>query len=330
VAGKKDGITGRKNGKDIGMGDAGMVGDMRKSAGNMIGAAKETGRRDIAGDRSGAADVDDRPGLGITDRTGKTKSTGGAGGGNRAGTREAEASLLTLKPVGLSRGFALNVPPPSWKKPVAAPDSPGQKKKKAAGRKTSFYAGILGAPDLTMVKYQSVKHTGFNIGILLGYNINRKWAVETGVYLDRKKYYTEGEYFNAKNIYLQPGYKLLNADGSCNMVEVPVNLRYNLNPDSKTKWFGTAGLSTYFMTRESYAFDWTDGTWNGSGFGTYKKPSQYWFSVINLSFGLEQRLGKGGFLRIEPYWRIPTRGMGTGSLPIMSTGLNIGYTHKLW
>jgi hypothetical protein len=60
------------------------------------------------------------------------------------------------------------------------------------------------------------------------------------------------------------------------------------------------------------------------------KPSQYWFSIVNLSAGFEQHIGKIGNLRLEPYVRIPLSGIGTGKLPILSAGLNIGFTHQLW
>jgi hypothetical protein len=98
------------------------------------------------------------------------------------------------------------------------------------------------------------------------------------------------------------------------------------------RWFGTAGLSTYFMSKEKYTYaydyNWTGPTdyshWN------INKPSQYWFSILNLSAGFEQRIGKIGNLRLEPYVRVPLSGIGTGRLSIMSAGLNIGFTHQLW
>jgi hypothetical protein len=116
------------------------------------------------------------------------------------------------------------------------------------------------------------------------------------------------------------------------MWEIPLNVRYNFNPNGKTKWFATAGLSTYLMTKENYNYQYGWNGWGPTWDSSYstKKPSQYPFSVINVSFGFEQRLGKVGNLRIEPYARIPLSGLGTGKLPILSTGVNIGFTRQLW
>jgi hypothetical protein len=205
--------------------------------------------------------------------------------------------------------------------------------KKSIGKSSFFYAGLLAAPDLSTVKMQAVKGVGTTAGLLLGYQFNPSWAVETGIYLDRKKYYTEGEYFNTKNGPVLYGY-LNNVNGICNMIELPINVRYNLGTGQKMKWFATAGMSTYLMSNESYVYELMPTT--GSGVGgvwdakwTNKKPSQYFFSVINVSVGFEQKLGKIGNLRLEPYLRIPVSGIGSGSLPIMSAGLNIGITRKI-
>jgi hypothetical protein len=197
-------------------------------------------------------------------------------------------------------------------------------------RQASFYVGLLGAPDLSTVKMQSVKSVGTTFGLLLGYNINPKWAIESGLYLDRKKYYTEGEYFSRKNINVGPNVNISNVDGTCNMWEIPLNIRYNFGQGEKMKWFATAGLSTYLMTKEhySYVFQNATGSWPYSK--QYNTHSNYLFSVFDLSIGYEQKIGKIGNLRLEPYLRVPLSGIGTGSLPIMSAGLNIGITRRIW
>ena len=211
--------------------------------------------------------------------------------------------------------------------PVAKNTDPAKPKKP----KTSYlYAGILGAPDISTVKMQSVKGVGATFGVLVGYAFNPRWSIETGAYVDRKSYYTEGEYFDKSVLPIYGSSKLLNVDGTCYMWEIPLNVRYTFNPDAKTKWFATAGLSTYLMSKEKYNYTYEQGTWYGQKTWNNNKPSQYPFSIVNLSGGFEQRLGKVGNLRVEPYMRLPLQGIGTGKLPIMSAGVNIGITRRLW
>ena len=239
-------------------------------------------------------------------------------------------ALLDLRraPIGGGYNVVVDVVAPK----AAAADNSVPPVKKQSRKGSHGYIGILGAPDFSTVKYQSMKGVGTTFGLLLGYSFNDRWAVETGLYLDRKRYYTEGEYFNTKALNWPPGYNLLNVDGTCYMWEIPLNIRYNFNKSERMKWFATAGLSTYLMTKESYSYQYT--AWSGGPTDEndwkFKTPSQYWFSIVNLSAGYEQRLGKIGNLRLEPYVRLPLSGIGTGRLPIMSAGLNIGFTRRLW
>lgn len=243
-----------------------------------------------------------------------------------AAERVPSFSILNYQRAPTSGRGALDVTVKANNTVVSIKDSSKNKKTKN-NHQRYLYAGLLVAPDLSTVKFQSVKGTGTTFGVLLGYQLSGEWAIETGAYYDHKKYYTDGEYFKGN---YNPAYKLLNVDGACNMWEIPVNVRYNLHSGEKTKWFATTGLSTYLMTKENYVstYMYNGNTWDYAW--GQKKSSQYWFSIVNLSIGYEQKLGKIGNLRLEPYLRIPLRGMGSGSLPIMSAGLNVGITRRIW
>jgi hypothetical protein len=67
-----------------------------------------------------------------------------------------------------------------------------------------FYAGIVGAVDGTTIKFQKIEEAGYSYGILLGYQFNRRWSIETGLNKNRKYYYSEGQYFNTSHLYM-PG-----------------------------------------------------------------------------------------------------------------------------
>lgn len=261
-------------------------------------------------------------------------TTATSAGVNQSGkARQLLYSHLDLRRVPTAGGYNLVVNVTAPPTPVDSSSS-GKKKTTASVAKKSahVYVGILGAPDLSTVKFQSTKGVGSTFGVLLGYSFNDRWAIESGVYLDRKRYYTGGEYFNKEGVRTYPNTNLLTVDGTCYMWEIPINLRYNFNTSPRMKWFATAGLSTYLMTKENYSYQY-QYTWGGSvedGAWNLKKPSQYWFSVVNISAGFEQRLGKIGNLRLEPYLRLPLSGIGTGRLPILSAGLNIGITRQLW
>jgi hypothetical protein len=281
------------------------------------------------------------------------KSYSGTAGKNPGGVPNADVAKETGSPKGAApvkdlAGNGGSVPAGNPRKDTSArkdltsvkvqvlqKDSTAQKpaavaKAKAKGKNQHyFYTGILVAPDLSTVKFQSVKGMGYTTGILVGYSFGPRWSIETGAYLDMKKYYTDGQYFSKKKIQALWGLDIQNVDGSCNMIEIPLNARYNLNTSEKRKWFVTTGLATYLMYKEQYNFQILSSSgYSWSNPHTYHNPSQSWFSQISLSMGYEQKLGKVGNLRLEPYLRIPLAGIGTGSLPITSAGLNIGLTHS--
>ncbi len=275
-----------------------------------------------------------------TAKDGSTANAGGstvaAAGGSTvaaAGVPDPRYAGLLTQRAAVGGGVALTVNVQGRMGATATVAGKNNLQKLSQKKQTSFYIGLLASPDLSTVKMQSIKGVGTTFSFLLGYNINRNWAIETGLSLDRKKYFTEGEYFSKEHLNLYPGYSLLNVDGLCNMWELPINVRYNFGQgNSKMRWFATAGMSTYFMSKENYSYQ-TENMATGAvgGFShTFAHPTQYPFSVINLSMGYEQSLGKIGNLRLEPYLRVPLAGIGTGSLPIMSAGLNIGITRRIW
>jgi hypothetical protein len=299
-----------------------------KGAGNGVsGGGKVRSLRTTSGYKSGGEEVGDGSGKRVVDGSDVTQSSG-AGPKGADVDHELVLALLDLRRAPTGGGYHVDVDVVA---PKAAPDSTVPAAKKQNKKSSHGYIGVLGAPDFSTVHFQSMKGVGTTFGVLLGYSFNKRWAVETGLSLDRKRYYTAGEYFSTEKVTMPTGYtKLLNVDGTCNMWEIPVNVRYNFTTSPRMKWFATAGLSTYLMTSENYEYQ-VRNNWNTvDSYWDIHKPSRYWFSIVNLSAGFEQRIGKIGNLRLEPYVRIPLSGIGTGNLPILSAGLNIGITRQLW
>lgn len=231
-------------------------------------------------------------------------------------------SLNELSPTIVGRKLNLLIDP-------VAQDS---KKPVTVSRRKLFYIGLMGGVDATTVKFQKIENAGTSYGLLLGYQFNKKWSVEGGAYVEKKYYYTEGTYFNASKIYpnMPANYWLDNISGNCKMVEVPVSFKYNLSSQKKSSWFATMGTSSYFMKSQRYLYDYYYGS--TSSYGRHEKditkPSKNFFSNLSLSAGYTHRLGNFGDLRLEPYLKVPVTGIGVGSLPLFSGGMQIGVTRK--
>lgn len=204
------------------------------------------------------------------------------------------------------------------------------KKANAIKKEKRFYAGVMIGPDASTVKLQSINNIGLSTGIIVGYQLNKKLSIETGLMWDKKYYYSDGKYFNTKNLTLPPTVTIQDLDGNCNMVELPVNLRYIFKSSGKITWTSSLGFSSYLMKNENYEYTYDNSGSIYQRYKTYNTPSDFWFSMMNLSIGYNRKLGKIGDLRIEPFIKIPLKGVGIGALPITSTGINIGLTRKLF
>jgi hypothetical protein len=194
-----------------------------------------------------------------------------------------------------------------------------------------FYAGVVGGIDVSTVKFQSVKNTGYTAGILLGYQLNKKLSVESGFLFDKKFYYTDGKDFSTKRLIIYPNWTILNVTGSCFMFELPINIKYNWTSTTNSNWFSTFGVSSYFMKKENYNCSLESPGWiPWSQPESYSNSSVNWFGVINLSGGYMHTIGKAGSLRVEPYLKIPVQGLGVGNLSIWSTGIYVSFVKKLF
>jgi len=191
-----------------------------------------------------------------------------------------------------------------------------------------FYAGFMTGVDMSSIHFKSIR-TGSSKGILLGYALNKKWSVESGLFWDTKRVYDDGSFFNPPGNNSATGITITDVNGKSRIYEVPVNIKYTII-QGKGKLFTTAGLSSYFMRSENYDYEYTiNNQPGGHNYLNYKNATKNLFSVANLSLGYTQKVGAAGSIRIESYLKLPLNNIGVGKMPIMSTGLNVGFIKKL-
>ena len=218
----------------------------------------------------------------------------------------------------------------SSKEEIQENDSLALKPQNHKGKK--FYAGIVGGADLTTVKFQKISDIGYGAGIILGYDLNSHWSIEAGVLTTKKFYYTRGEYFSTYKLNLPGNTKIKYVDGNCQMIEIPVAVKYSFNSTAKNGWFVTAGVSSLLMKKENYDYMYL---YLNSGnqvnhFKSYKNSSKDWISTFQLSGGYTFSLKQMVDIRFEPYVQLPIKSVGYGDLPLNSAGLRIGITKKLF
>lgn len=188
-----------------------------------------------------------------------------------------------------------------------------------------FYIGLVAAPDVSTVKFAGVQSPLLSVGVTFEYRLTNRLRLSTGLLRAPKQYtarrgdYDWGAYHN---LVYQHNFEYV--DGNCTVLDVPLNLRYDLLARPQYRVFGSAGLSSYFMQREEYSYDWVDQ----NGPGAWKKyvtnESHNLLGIMNLSFGYERSLGTRWSLQAEPYLKVPLNGVGIGKVQLVSGGVFFG------
>jgi len=191
-----------------------------------------------------------------------------------------------------------------------------------------FYIGGVFAPELMSVKFQPVNKTSLNIGLLTGYKLNNRFSIELGFMLAHKYYYSDGKYIN-KNAIRRDNSEILKVNAYNDVTEIPLGVRYDIRSSKNAKLFAGIGVVSYIIHKQQYTYVYTKQGQQMEGVKYNNKAANYWFSNAQLSAGYEQRVGKIGEIRVEPYYRIPLKGIGIGDLHVTSVGLNLALTRSI-
>jgi len=242
-----------------------------------------------------------------------------------AASPAAPGSIANMqpRPVGLQTNPATALPTPLATLPLATTPLP------EPFPQPRLYLGLLAAPDVSTVKMADYQAPTPNLGLLLEYRLTSRLRVNTGLLRSTKQYRARKQDYDWSYypIALNGNFKWV--DGRCTILDVPVNLRYDVLARPRYQVFGSAGVSSLFMQHETYAYDYEYYgrlyRWERS----FTNENQHWFSVLNLSAGYERNLGRHWRLQAEPYVKLPLGGVGAGKVRLMSGGVFFGVKYGL-
>jgi hypothetical protein len=185
--------------------------------------------------------------------------------------------------------------------------------------------GLMYGSDVTAVHSVAPEKLSNSFGLTVGYQFYDHLSVNTGAIYTQKNYSANGKDFH----HTMPGlnYPVEYVTGNCNMWEVPLTLRYDFDRVANTTFFINGGASTYFMMHENYVY-YTHAVYNWTLVPVqtpaipYNTNQSYLFAVIDFSLGVEQKISKSFSLQVEPFVKIPTKGIGYGKLDLSSYGIN--------
>ena len=120
----------------------------------------------------------------------------------------------------------------------------------------------------------------------------------------------------------------INAD--CEVIDIPLNLRYELIKGARTNIFVSAGLSSYIMLSEIYDYDYADPSDpTNRGQSEFSNENQHYFGVYNLSFGISRKLNRRFAIEVEPFIKNSFGGVGWGEAQLKSTGAHFHLMYSI-
>jgi hypothetical protein len=200
--------------------------------------------------------------------------------------------------------------------PVSKPEelvTDDDKDDESAKAYRGFALKLAVSPDYSSVKSVQPDKLGVNYGLLVEYNLTKNISVATGLIRSNKFYSAHDvEYY---------GQASDRVDGDCRMWDVPVMLYYSFSPERTWSLYAGLGASSYLMSKENYIYYVEGGYGNVYTYEqTIRGKNNEWFSMLNLSVGLNKQLNTRWAIQLEPFYKAPLAGVGEGDVSLASFG----------
>ena len=186
-----------------------------------------------------------------------------------------------------------------------------------------FIISVSAGPDVSAIDLNNAGTVEILYGAGIGYKFAKKWMVRTGFYSVKKVYGAKPTNYNPPNTFWTYYPNLVDIMANCKVNEIPLIVNYTLSENSKKSWFVSAGLSSYFMKKETYDYRSKSPSTGNIWTKTYTVSNEYkhYLASLRLSAGYEKELSNKISISAEPYINLPLSGIGYGKVKLNSAGI---------
>ena len=225
----------------------------------------------------------------------------------------------------------IDLPKPAFSSttgPVIAKNN--NKAKPKAGFRPQYALSVVAAPDLNGVGSFQQSKVGTNIGMTFAVGVSRKLTITTGALYSVKPYITNFNNYNTGTAY-KWAVNPLNVTADCRMLDIPLNVGYQVYHKRQDKISIGTGLSSYLMLHESYKFSYSDSYGGATGPSNYTvpNPGKYFFGIVNLNATYERQINSKVGISVQPYMKLPLSNVGYSQVKLQTTGVAIGLSWNL-
>ncbi len=194
-----------------------------------------------------------------------------------------------------------------------------------------FALTVMGAPDINGVNSFQQSKTGTNVGLLFSIGVN-KLTITTGVSYSYKPYNTAFNGYQNTGYNFNSGYSFranpINVLADCRMLDIPLNIDYQLLHKNQNKLSIGTGISSYIMLKESYAYEYADPA-RSPRIYNIASPGKYLFGVMNLQATYTRQVNAKVGVSVQPYLKLPLGDVGASQVKLQSAGVAIGLSWNI-
>jgi len=180
---------------------------------------------------------------------------------------------------------------------------------------------VMAAPDISSTSSSVSNKVSTNFGLLINYALTKKIGVSTGVIYAKKIYDYNG--FGTSTSGYSAGPWQVNAD--CRVLDVPVNINYQVFKKRSLAVNVSAGLSSYIMLSEKYQLTSGSASMVSNEVVTGNK---YFMGIANFSVGVERKVNSRLSLGLQPFLKVPLTGIGKYEGNLSSAGISVLFNIK--
>jgi len=191
---------------------------------------------------------------------------------------------------------------------------------------THFALTVLAASNVNGVGSFQQSQFGTDLGLTFSAGYKR-FTLTTGAIYAKTPYATDFSNYHIKYQFpVNP--TTVNAD--CRVLDIPINLDYQVFGNFKNKFSVGTGLSSYLMLKEDYAYTYAiyPGGYAPDGVSLTNR-NQHYFGVLNFDVLYQHRLNSKFSLDVQPYLKLPLTDIGYGHVQLQTAGVAVGLSWNI-
>ncbi len=190
----------------------------------------------------------------------------------------------------------------------------------------TFAVSFIASPDVNSAKGFTQTKVGSNFGLMLTMGVSRKWSITTGAVYADKPYMTDfANYATAYKFNTNP----VSVTASCIVLDIPINVGYQLFNNGRNKFSLGTGLSSYFMLRENYTYNYAGAYPDGPAGFNIRNKNKHIMGILNLNVTYQREISSKFGVGVQPYFKVPLTGIGYGQVNLKSAGVAVGVTWNI-